>query len=58
MNEVQVCLFLMLDCDISLRKGDQEWHFLQLQRVHFLHHSVSSQASGVPVALWRPAPGT
>lgn len=32
MNEVQGCLFPVLDYDISLRKGNQEWHFLHLQK--------------------------
>lgn len=43
MNEIQICLFLVLDY-ISLREGNQEWHFLHLQRDHILHHGVSSQA--------------
>lgn len=57
-NEVQVCLFPVLDYGTSLRKGSQEWHFLHLQRVHILQHSVSSLASVIPVTLWRPTPGT
>lgn len=52
------CFFPVLDYGVSLRKGNQDWHFLQLQRVHILHHSVSSRASVIPVTLWRPAPGT
>lgn len=43
MNEIQICLFLVLDY-ISLREGNQEWHFLHLQRDHILHHGVSSRA--------------